>query len=294
MSKVDLGKDIIARFIFINDGSTDRTEAVLEDYAAHNKNIKIISFSRNFGKEAALMAGLRHSTGDAAIPIDVDLQDPVEVIPKLIAKWREGYDIVLAQRESRKQDHFLKRFSAAQFYRIHNQMADVKIEENVGDFRLLDKTVVNAIKQIPETQLFMKGIFAWVGFKRATVTYNRHIRSAGKSKFNGWRLWNFAIDGITSFSTAPLRIWTYIGTVLSLIALIYGGYFLFHTLFAGSAVPGYPSLLIAILFLGGIQLIGIGVIGEYIGRIYIESKHRPLFIIQKTVNLDENEHKVDN
>lgn len=290
--KIDLGDHITPHFLFINDGSTDRTEVVLENYAANNKNISIISFSRNFGKEAALMAGLRHSIGDAAIPIDVDLQDPIEIVPELIKKWREGYEMVLAQRESRKQDHFMKRFSAAQFYRIHNIVANIQMEENVGDFRLLDKVVVDAIKGIPETQLFMKGIFAWVGFRRTIVTYDRQPRIIGTSKFNAWRLWNFALDGITSFSTVPLRIWTYIGSFLSLTALIYSGYLLVSTLLSGSSVPGYPSLLIAILFLGGIQLIGIGVIGEYMGRIYLESKHRPLFIIRKTVNLDEkNSHK---
>ena len=267
--------------IFINDGSTDDSLNTLLKIKESNNNVRIISLSRNFGKEAALTAGLNVSKGDAVIPIDVDLQDPPEVIEQLISKWKEGFQIVQAKRVDRSKDSFLKRITANLFYKIHNKLADHKIPANVGDFRLMDRKVVNEINKLPERQRFMKGLFSWIGFNTATVTYTRPERKCGESCFSLWRLWNFAIEGITSFSTIPLRIWTYIGLVIAAISFFYGIFIIFITLFFGVDVPGYPSLIVMILFLGGVQLIGIGVLGEYIGRIYLETKARPLYIVEK-------------
>ncbi len=266
--------------IFVNDGSRDKTLQKLLDLKKSNKQIKIINLSRNFGKEAALTAGFDKALGDAIIPIDADLQDPPELIFKLLDKWQEGYDVVLAKRTDRSSDSFFKSFSAKLFYRFNNKISDIKIPEDVGDFRLISKKVLEALKRLPENQRFMKGLFAWVGFKTTTVTYKREERKEGKSKFNIWKLWNFALDGITSFSTLPLRAWLYLGTTISFLSLIYGSLIVIKTLFLGIDVPGYASIITAILFLGGVQLIGIGVLGEYIGRIYLESKNRPIYIIE--------------
>lgn len=266
--------------IFINDGSTDDSLNTLLKIKKSN-NIRIISLSRNFGKEAALTAGLKASKGDAVIPIDVDLQDPPEVIEQLVHKWKEGFQIVLAKRVDRSNDNFLKRVTANLFYKVHNTLADHRIPANVGDFRLMDRQVVNEINQLPERQRFMKGLFSWIGFNTATINYARPERKCGTSHFSLWKLWNFAIEGITSFSTMPLKIWTYIGVIVAGISFIYGTFIIFKTLFFGVDVPGYSSSIVIILFLGGIQLIGIGVLGEYIGRIYLETKARPLYIIEK-------------
>ena len=244
------------------------------------KNIRIINFSRNFGKEAALTAGLDKARGEAAIPIDVDLQDPPELIKELVAKWREGYDVVLAKRADRTSDSFAKRVSADLFYKLNGKISNVDIPNNVGDFRLMSKRVVEALKQLPENQRFMKGLFAWVGFKTTVIEYVREKREAGQSSFNGWKLWNFALDGITSFSTLPLRIWLYIGALVSFLSFLYGSFIILKTLIFGVDLPGYASLAVIMLFLGGIQLIGIGILGEYIGRIYSESKRRPSYIIE--------------
>ncbi|WOH39204.1 glycosyltransferase family 2 protein [Thalassotalea fonticola] len=267
--------------LFIDDGSSDHSLKVLINAKKENDNIRIIRFSRNFGKEAALTAGLNFAKGAAVIPIDVDLQDPPQVIVQLIEKWNAGYQIVLAKRSDRKKDSFLKRITANFFYSIHNKLADHKIPANVGDFRLMDRRVVEEINKLPERQRFMKGLFSWVGFNSTTITYSRAERNNGTSKFSFWKLWNFAIEGITSFSTIPLKIWSYIGAIVAVISFIYGIFIIFLTLFSGVEVPGYSSLMVVILFLGGIQLIGIGVLGEYIGRIYLETKARPLFIIDK-------------
>ena len=244
------------------------------------KNIRIINFSRNFGKEAALTAGLDKARGEAAIPIDVDLQDPPELIKELVARWREGYDVVLAKRANRTSDSFAKRVSADLFYKLNGKISNVDIPNNVGDFRLMSKRVVEALKQLPENQRFMKGLFAWVGFKTVVIEYVREKREAGQSSFNGWKLWNFALDGITSFSTLPLRIWLYIGALVSFLSFLYGSFIILKTLIFGVDLPGYASLAVIMLFLGGIQLIGIGILGEYIGRIYSESKRRPSYIIE--------------
>lgn len=266
--------------IFINDGSRDQTENLINMLENSDSSVKALSFTRNFGKEPALFAGLEHAEGDAVIPIDVDLQDPIEIIPELIQKWQEGFDVVLAKRVDRSSDSALKRKSAELFYKLHNKISQPKIEENVGDFRLMSREVIENIKQLPERNLFMKGVLSWVGGKTTIVEYTRAERSAGDTKFNGWKLWNLALEGITSFSTAPLRIWTYLGFFVASFAFIYGVYMMLDKLFFGNPVPGYPSLLVSILFLGGIQLIGIGVLGEYIGRIYIETKQRPKFILK--------------
>ena len=270
--------------ICVNDGSQDETLSRLLAARHDYPGVRIVDLSRNYGKEAALTAGIDTATGDAVIPIDADLQDPPEVIPLLLVKWREGFDVVLAKRVDRASDSWLKRTMATMFYRLHNRIADVPIPENVGDFRLMDRIVIDAVRQLPERRRFMKGIFAWVGFRTAVVEYVRESRSAGYSKFNGWRLWNFALDGITAFSTAPLRIWSYFGLAVAGFAFLYGVFIISRTLLLGIDLPGYASLLAAVLFLGGIQLIGLGVIGEYLGRVYSESKQRPIYLVRKIYN----------
>nr|WP_218584076.1 glycosyltransferase family 2 protein [Pseudomonas akapageensis] len=275
--------EFTVEIVFVNDGSSDRTETLINSLAEVDDEVLVITFSRNFGKESALFAGLEHATGEAVIPIDVDLQDPINVIALLIERWQAGAEVVLAKRRNRTSDSYLKRHSAAIFYHLHNRIAFTKIEENVGDFRLMDRKVVDAILQMPEHQLFMKGVLSWVGFDTVIVEYDRAPRVAGVSKFNGWKLWNLALEGITSFSTVPLRLWTYIGGAVSLFALSYAVYMVLKKIFLGNDVPGYPSLMTAILFLGGVQLIGIGVLGEYIGRIYLETKHRPRYVLKHVV-----------
>ncbi|AVG76158.1 glycosyltransferase family 2 protein [Pantoea ananatis] len=267
--------------VFINDGSKDATESIIDALSVSDPLVVPLSLTRNFGKEPALFAGLEHATGDAVIPIDVDLQDPINVIPLLIEKWQAGADIVLAKRIDRSTDGHLKRKTAEWFYTLHNKISNPKIEENVGDFRLMSRNVVENIKKMPERNLFMKGILSWVGGKTEVIEYARAERVAGDSKFNSWKLWNLALEGITSFSTFPLRMWTYIGLLVASFAFLYGAWMIVDKIWFGNSVPGYPSLLVSILFLGGVQLIGIGVLGEYIGRIYIESKNRPRYIIKK-------------
>ncbi|HCU16482.1 glycosyltransferase family 2 protein [Hafnia paralvei] len=273
-------KEYEVEIVFINDGSKDSTENIINALAISDELVKPLSFTRNFGKEPALFAGLDHATGDAVIPIDVDLQDPIDVIPRLIEKWKNGADMVLAKRTDRSTDGHLKRKSAEMFYKLHNKISTPKIEENVGDFRLMSRETVENIKQLPERNLFMKGVLSWVGGKTEVVEYSRAERCAGESKFNGWKLWNLALEGITSFSTFPLRMWTYIGLGVSAFAFIYAAWMIIDKLIWGNPVPGYPSLMTAILFLGGVQLIGIGVLGEYIGRIYVEVKKRPRYILR--------------
>ncbi|MBF7143004.1 MULTISPECIES: glycosyltransferase family 2 protein [Pseudomonas] len=269
--------------VFINDGSTDGTQSAVEHLIAKDAAVLLINLSRNFGKESALLAGLEHSSGEAVIPIDVDLQDPVELIPRLIEQWQKGADIVLAKRIDRRSDSLLKRKTAAWFYRLNNAISQNPIEENVGDFRLLSRKTVEQLKAMPERNLFMKGLMHWVGGRCAIVEYSRPGRIAGSSKFNAWKLWNLALEGITSFSTLPLRVWTYVGAVIALSALLYAGWTVASTLIWGNAVAGYPSLMAALLFLGGAQLIGIGVLGEYVGRIYAEAKSRPRYLVDSVL-----------
>ena len=267
--------------VFINDGSKDATESIINALALSDSLVVPVSFTRNFGKEAAIFAGLECSTGEAVIPIDVDLQDPIETIPLMINKWLSGADIVLAKRADRSTDGKLKRKTAEWFYKLHNKISDPKIEENVGDFRLMSRDVVENIKLMPERNLFMKGVLSWVGGRTDVVEYTRAGRIAGKSKFNGWKLWNLALEDITSFSTFPLRIWTYIVFFVATLSFLFGAWMIIDKIFWGNPVAGYPSIIVSILFLGGIQLIGIGVLGEYIGRIYIETKQRPRYIVKK-------------
>lgn len=267
--------------VFINDGSKDATESIINALAVSDKLVVPISLTRNFGKEPAMFAGLERASGEAVIPIDVDLQDPIEIIPLMVDKWFAGADIVLAKRADRSTDGKLKRKTAEWFYKLHNKISDPKIEENVGDFRLMSRDVVDNIKLMQERNLFMKGVLSWVGGSTDVVEYIRAGRIAGKSKFNGWKLWNLALEGITSFSTFPLRIWTYIGFFVAAVSFLFGAWMIIDKIFWGNPVAGYPSIIVSILFLGGIQLIGIGVLGEYIGRIYIETKQRPRYIVKK-------------
>lgn len=268
-------------YIFINDGSTDATLDILLLLQRRIPRIKVVDLSRNFGKEAALSAGLRCATGQVVVPIDVDLQDPPELILEMIDKWRDGYEVVLGRRIDRTSDSWAKRASANWFYRIHNKIADPAIPENVGDFRLMDRQVVDALNELPESRRFMKGLFAWVGFRTTRIDYSRPERIAGSSKFNGWRLWNFALEGITSFSTDPLKIWTYLGVAVSLGSFLFATLIVLKVVFFGVDTPGYASLMVAVTFLGGLQLIGIGVLGEYLGRTYLESKRRPVYLVRR-------------
>lgn len=268
--------------VCVDDGSKDDTLVRLIALAENDARFRVVELSRNFGKEAALTAGLDAAHGDAVIPIDADLQDPPALIGRLIKVWEEsGADVVLAKRSDRASDSVAKRFSAAAFYDMHNWVSQIKIPANVGDCRLMTRMVVDALKQLPEKQRFMKGLFAWVGFKTVTIEYTREKRFAGSSKFSGWKLWNFALEGITSFSSLPLRIWTYVGMAGALVTLGYGLFIVLRTIIQGVDVPGYASLLVSILFFGSLQLMGLGMLGEYVGRIYMESKRRPTYLVRK-------------
>lgn len=271
----------IFEIICIDDGSKDDTLARLLTAARSDVRIKVIELSRNFGKEAALTAGLDAATGDAVIPMDADLQDPPELIARMIEKWRDGADVVLARRTDRHTDSMAKRGTANLFYRIHNRVSHVEIPSNVGDFRLMNRASVDALKRLPERQRFMKGMFAWIGFHTEVVEYERPVRTAGSSKFTGWRLWNFALEGFTSFSSAPLRIWSYVGLFGTFLTLAYLLFIVIRTMVYGIDVPGYASLLVSVLFFGSLQLLSIGILGEYIGRIYMESKQRPVYVVRQ-------------
>ncbi|WGS45636.1 glycosyltransferase family 2 protein [Burkholderia sp. JSH-S8] len=267
--------------VCVNDGSRDDTLDRLIAIGTKDRRVRVIDLTRNFGKEAALTAGIDEAVGDAVIPIDADLQDPPSLIPVMIEHWRGGAEVVAARRTNRACDSFAKRTAAKLYYRVHNALSEVKLPENVGDFRLMDRQVVNALRSLPERRRFMKGLFAWVGFRTVIVDYEREARSAGKSKFSGWKLWNFALEGITSFSTVPLRSWTYIGLGIAALSFVYGSFIVTRTLMFGNPVPGYASLISAMLFISGIELVGIGVVGEYIGRIYYESKERPVYLVRR-------------
>lgn len=273
--------------VFVDDGSTDTTVEELKTARKLDPRIKIVSLSRNFGKDTALAAGLAHATGHAVIPIDVDLQDPPEVIPQMVEKWLAGFDIVTARRSDRTSDSWLKRATAGAFYKVFNKMADRPIMADAGDYRLLSRRVVDVLNQFPERARFMKGLFSWVGFKQCHVDYVRAGREAGSSKWRYWRLWNFAIDGITSSTTAPLRVWSYVGAGVAALAFIYAAFLVGKTLIFGSDVPGYASIMVAVLALGGLNLLSLGVIGEYLGRVYTEAKGRPLYIVDETTGFGE-------
>ena len=269
----------------IDDGSKDNTLHLLKDYSAANPCIKIISFSRNFGKESALTAGLQYASGAVVIPIDADLQDPPEVIPAFIEKWEAGYDVVYGIRQDRSSDSWLKKTTAQLFYGLFNRITPPEVQLDSGDYRLMTRRVVEAVLLLPERDRFMKGIFSWVGFSSIGVPYSRQKRCAGQTSWNYFNLLNFAISGICSFSTIPLRFWSYLGVFMSFAALLYAVFVAFKKIFYGDPVPGYPSMMVTILFMGGIQLLSLGIIGEYLGRLSKEIKQRPLFIVSELVNL---------
>jgi glycosyltransferase involved in cell wall biosynthesis len=275
--------------ICVDDGSRDDTLQRLIALVDRDVRFSVLELSRNFGKEAALTAGLDAAEGDAVIPIDADLQDPPELIPVLIAAWQKGADVVLPERRDRESETFLKRNTAKLFYRLHNWLSQVQIPANVGDFRLLDRSVLDALKQLPERQRFMKGLFAWVGFKTSSVDYTREQRHVGSTKYSWSALLNLSLEGLTSFSIKPLRLCAYAGALTAVMALLYAGFILLRTLIEGVDLPGYASLLIAVLFLGSLQLIGIGLLGEYVGRIYMEAKQRPMYLVRR-VHRHINEH----
>lgn len=279
--------DMELEFVCVNDGSRDNTLSLLKEYAAKDARIKVVSFSRNFGKEPAMTAALDYATGDALIPIDADLQDPPELIFDMLEKWREGYDVVYARRSSRDTDSVLKRNTARWFYSLFNRMSETDIPPNVGDYRLMDRKVVDVIRQLPEKDRFMKGLFCWPGFKSTSVEFKRPERAEGETKFNMWKLWNFALSGITSFSTMPIRAGTYLGLIIAAASFVYSLFIITKTIFMGVDTPGYASIMVVVLFLGGIQLFFLGLLGEYIGRIYKEVKNRPLYVVQETVNLEQ-------
>ena len=272
----------------INDGSTDTTLEKLLEYRRNNSAIKIINLSRNFGKERALTAGLDYARGDVVVPIDADLQDPPELIEELMHKWREGYDVVYATRRVRRGESLMRRAITAVFYILLNKLSDIPIPRDTGDFRLMDKKVVKALCQLPESGRFMKGLFSWVGFKQTSVMYDRQPRYAGKTSWNYWKLWNFSLDGFTSFSFLPVRIWSYVGFCISLLSIIYAVFLILSVLIKGIDVPGYASLMVVILFLGGMILVSLGIQGEYIGRIFNEVKKRPLYFVSGAWGLEND------
>lgn len=267
--------------VCINDGSEDGTLAALAARKKSLPQLVVVDLARNFGKEAALTAGIDHARGRAVIPIDADLQDPPELIGEMVQRWQGGAEVVLAQRADRSSDSFLKRVSANAFYRMHNFMARPNLPRNVGDFRLMDRAVVDIVKQLPERQRFMKGLFAWPGFSAEIVPYVREQRAGGETAWSYWRLWNLALDGITGFTTLPLRLWSYLGLAVFAGAILYAALIIFQVMIFGVDVPGFASLLVAVLVLGGLNMIGIGILGEYIGRIQNEVKGRPVYVVRK-------------
>jgi glycosyltransferase involved in cell wall biosynthesis len=268
-----------AEIVYVNDGSRDGSIAVLRQLHADDPRVAVIDLSRNFGKEIAMSAGLDHAQGDAVVVIDSDLQDPPELIPDMMRVWAEGFDVVLMRRKSRAQESWLKKATARAFYRAIGRMGTIDIPENVGDFRLLSHRAVAAVRRFPERSRFMKGLFAWIGFPCREIEYDRDGRQAGTTKWNYWRLWNFALEGITSFSVVPLKAASYVGFATALIAFAYGIYVIGKTLLYGDPVRGYPTLIVVVLFLGGLQLMALGIIGEYLARMFIEVKRRPLYLV---------------
>ncbi len=275
LDSIEAGTEVI----YVNDGSTDDTLPILKVLRDENPRVSIVDLSRNFGKEIALTAGLDHAQGDAVVVIDTDLQDPPELIPELIKHWKNGFDVVYAKRTAREGESALKQTTAHFFYQFMKNIGRVKIPENTGDFRLLSRRAVDSLKQLREQHRFMKGLFSWIGYPQKEVPYRRDPRFAGETKWSYWRLWNFALEGITSFTIAPLNVATYLGILTALGAFLYGVFIIIKTLVSGADVPGYPSLLVVILFLGGIQLLALGIIGEYLGRMFNETKNRPLYFV---------------
>ena len=267
--------------IYVNDGSRDASLGVVGLLQHADSHIAVVNLSRNFGKEIATTAGLDHARGDAVIVIDADLQDPPEVIPRLVAAWRAGFDTVYAKRRLRDGDGWVKKATAAAFYRVMRNLGEVPLPENVGDFRLMSRRVVDAVQQMREQHRFMKGLFAWVGYPSTAVLYDRAPRAAGRTKWSLWKLWNLAIEGITGFSVGPLKLATYLGLAVALFAVVFGAQLILRTLIFGNPVAGYPSLMAVVLFLGGTQLVTLGIIGEYLGRVFNETKRRPLYLVER-------------
>lgn len=272
--------DMKSELIYVNDGSTDATPDVIDRLRTRDSRVMLVDLSRNFGKEIALTAGLDHADSDAVVVIDADLQDPPELIPELIAQWLAGYDVVYAKRSCREGEGIVKKATAFLFYRIIQKLSRVRIPEDTGDYRLLSRRAVDALGQLREQHRFMKGLFAWIGYPQKAVIYRRAPRFAGNTKWNYWKLWNFALEGITSFTCLPLKLATYVGLASAFGAFAYGSYMMVRTIIYGNPVPGYPSLVVAILFLGGMQLLSIGIIGEYLARMFDESKQRPLYFLK--------------
>ena len=268
-------------FLFVNDGSQDKTLEIIKTYAARDHRIAYVNLSRNFGKETAMIAGLDHVTGDATVIIDADLQDPPELIPQMITYWEQGYDDVYAQRTSRAGESWFKKTTSSIFYKTLQKSTHIPIQQDTGDFRLLDKRCVEALRQFRESQRYTKGMFSWIGYKKKEISYDRDPRAAGETKWNYLKLLDLAIEGIVSFTTAPLRISTFMGIVTSILAFIYILYLVIRTIFFGSDLAGYPSMMAVILFLGGVQLLSLGIIGEYIARIFNETKNRPLYFVEE-------------
>ncbi|WP_269585300.1 glycosyltransferase family 2 protein [Roseibium sp. Sym1] len=270
-------------YVFIDDGSRDRTAEILSQELAGGLPGRLLGLSRNFGKEAALSAGLEAAKGDIAVIIDADLQDPPELILQMLDGWRAGYDVVYGLRVDRSSDTLMKRSTAGMFYRLFNRLANIDMPANAGDFRLIDRVVIDALMKLPERNRFMKGLFAWVGFQTMAIPYERPPRKAGAGKFNYWKLWNFALDGLTGFTTLPLRVWFYGGALVSVGAFAYALYLTLRVLIGGIDVPGYASLMVALLFFSGVQLLSIGMIGEYIARLFNEAKQRPVYVLQDVI-----------
>ena len=268
-------------FLFINDGSRDKSLSLIKQYSKTDPRIAYVNLSRNFGKEAAMPAGFDHARGDALINIDADLQDPPELIPQMIKYWEEGYDDVYAKRKSRAGESWLKKFTSSWFYKLLQHSTSIEIQVDTGDFRLLDRRCIEALKQFKESERYAKGMYSWIGFKKKEILYDRDPRAAGTTKWNYVKLFNLAIDGITSFTTAPLRIAAVLGSMISGLSFIYIIYLVIRTLTVGTDLAGYPSMMAVILFLGGVQLLSLGIIGEYIARIFIESKNRPLYLVEE-------------
>lgn len=275
------GEGVEAHVLYVDDGSRDRTWALLEDIAAADPRVSLLRLSRNFGKEAALTAGLDRVLEGAAIILDADGQDPPELIPQFVAKWREGYDDIHGTRIERDGESWFKRATAHGFYRLMQRLSKTPIPTDTGDFRLLSPQALAALRQLRERHRFMKGLFGWVGFRQTAIAYRREARMAGRSKFNLWRLWNFALEGVTSFSTAPLRVATYLGVLTAVLAFVYALWIVVKAMFWGDPVAGWPTMMTVILLLGGVQLMALGVIGEYLGRLYEESKQRPLYLVDR-------------
>ncbi len=279
----NLGPDLAGDVLYVDDGSGDDTWDVIRSLHASDPRVTGLKLSRNFGKEHAMTAGLDHTDADAVVVIDADLQDPPELIPEFVKRWREGFDVVYGTRSNRAGESVAKKFTASAFYRVMARLSSTPVPRDTGDFRLMSRRAVQALGQLRERQRFMKGLFAWVGYKQTSIVYDRDPRFAGTSKFNYWRLWNFAIEGITSFSGAPLKVATYVGVATAVLAFLFGLFVLFKALFFGDPVRGYPTLMLVILFLGGVQLIALGMIGEYLGRLYLEAKQRPLYLVDEIV-----------